>query len=260
MSYLNKEEILSVLAQTAVSGDIVQWDGTNWVNVNFPINLTGIANGDILVFNGTKFVPSKKQSITESTTAPVSPILNDLWNNSGTTTDSGIKSGNLAYFNGATWERLYTYSKPVICSREITIGGQSLSNGGVTKIAWNGAVTDTHSAWSVANNHFVAPENGLYLIYFRFRLQSTTVGTGNLSAFGNIYINGLQVENTATFSNYSPSSGILVGYRPHGIGVHGLSAGDMLDIRADLPAYHTSATINGGAVMQKLKIIKIGEL
>lgn len=56
MSYVNKIERLSVLAQTATTNDIVQWDGTNWVNVNFPFSLTGIANGDILVFNGTEFV------------------------------------------------------------------------------------------------------------------------------------------------------------------------------------------------------------
>ena len=51
MSYNNlQKEKLSILATTATSGDIVQWNGSDWVNVNFPFDLTGITNGDILVF------------------------------------------------------------------------------------------------------------------------------------------------------------------------------------------------------------------
>lgn len=203
---------------------------------------------------------SGSSNITVSPTAPVSPTKNDIWENSGTATDSGIKSGNLAYFDGSIWQKLPSYSKPIICSREIVSASQSLASGAVTKISWPNAVTDTHSSWSAINNHFVAPESGIYLIYFEFRLQSVSGATGNLSAFGDIYINGLQAENAGVFSQYLNTIGALTGYRVHGIGVHGLSAGDTVDIRADLPSYHTSATMNGSAVMQKLKIIKIGEL
>ena len=195
-----------------------------------------------------------------SPTAPVAPTIGDLWQNSGTTTDSGIKSGNLAFYDGSTWQKIATYSDPVICSREIVGASQALTSGGITKINWPNAVTDTHGAWSAINNHFIVPEDGIYLIYFRFRMQSILSATGNISAFGDIYVNGLKVENTATFHQYLPSTGILAAFRPHGVGVHGLSNGQTLDIRCDLASSHGTPSMSGPADMQKLKIIKIGEL
>ena len=85
MSYNNlQKEKLSILATTATSGDIVQWDGADWVNVNFPFDLTGIASGDILVFNGVEFVaqeiPSniEKKEITTNTIFTASDFLKDI--------------------------------------------------------------------------------------------------------------------------------------------------------------------------------------
>lgn len=87
MSYNNlKKERLDILAQTATINDIVQWDGTTWVNVNFPFNLTGIAGGDILVFNGTKFVAQaptavsaiEVKEISSNTTFIASDFLKDI--------------------------------------------------------------------------------------------------------------------------------------------------------------------------------------
>ena len=72
MSYNNlQKEKLSILANTANNGDIVQWDGSDWVNVNFPFDITGIASGDILQFNGVEFVP---QSLTPSSAIEVKEI------------------------------------------------------------------------------------------------------------------------------------------------------------------------------------------
>jgi len=86
MSYINKTERLLTLALTAVSGDIVQWDGTNWVNVNFPFDLTGVTNGNILVFNGTEFVAQaptavsaiEVKEISSNTTFIASDFLKDI--------------------------------------------------------------------------------------------------------------------------------------------------------------------------------------
>lgn len=85
MSYNNlQKEKLAILAGSASNGDIVQWDGSDWVNVNFPFDLTGITSGDILVFNGTEFVaqetPSsiEKKEITANTTFTASDFLKDI--------------------------------------------------------------------------------------------------------------------------------------------------------------------------------------
>lgn len=85
MSYNNlQKEKLSILANTATNGDIVQWNGSDWVNVNFQFDLTGIASGDILVFNGTEFVaqeiPSsvEKKEITTNTTFTASDFSKDI--------------------------------------------------------------------------------------------------------------------------------------------------------------------------------------
>lgn len=87
MSYNNlRKEKLEILAQTATTNDVVQWNGIDWVNVNFPFDLTGIASNDILVFNGIKFVaqaqvsPSvvEKKDITSNTTFIASDFLKDI--------------------------------------------------------------------------------------------------------------------------------------------------------------------------------------
>lgn len=201
-----------------------------------------------------------RNKYSESPTAPIGAKAGDIWFNSGTVANSGINSKVLATYDGAMWKRLQTYPNPVVCSREITTAGQSLASGGITKIQWNGAVTDTHNAWDTVNNQFIVPEDGIYLIYARVRIQSTNNAAGNLSVFLDIYKSGALIENLATFLNYQATAGVLTGSRPHGIGVHGLGAGESIDIRSNIPSYYVSNTISGGIEMQKLKIIKIGEL
>lgn len=85
MSYNNlQKEKLAVLAGTATNGDIVQWNGADWVNVNFPFDLTGVVSGDILVFNGTEFIaqeiPSniEKKEITTNTVFTASDFTKDI--------------------------------------------------------------------------------------------------------------------------------------------------------------------------------------
>jgi len=87
MSYNNlQKEKLSILANTATNGDIVQWNGSDWVNVNFPFDLTGISSGDILVFNGLEFVAQaptavsaiEVKEISSNTTFVASDFLKDI--------------------------------------------------------------------------------------------------------------------------------------------------------------------------------------
>ena len=259
MSYLKKEEILSVLAQTAVSGDIVQWDGTNWVSVNFPINLTGLSNDDILVFDGINFVPSKKQSITESATAPVSPILNDLWKNSSATSVSGVGSGNLAYWNGSAWIDFFGDSVFLRVSSNIA---QTIVGASATAVkSFNIVESDNFSGWSIAMNHYVVPENGVY------QVSSGLFCACNFSAPGNsgvnifIQVNGVistRLKGGGVFASTAPLSGL--GVTPAGSVAIRLLAGQTVRILCE----------NGSALSQSqstalsrdnyLTIIKIGEL
>ena len=258
MSHLKKEEILSTLAQTAVSGDIVQWDGTNWVSVNFPINLTGLASDDILVFDGLNFVPSRKQSITESATAPVSPLLNDLWKNSSATSVSGVGSGNLAYWNGSTWIDFFGDSVFLRVSSNIA---QTIVGASATAVkSFNIVESDNFSGWSVAMNHYVVPEDGVYQIssgLFCICNFSASLNSG-VNIF--IQVNGVISTRLGGGGVFAPTAPIPLGVTPAGSVAIRLLAGQTVRILCENGFGLSQSQSTALSRDNYLTIAKIGEI
>ena len=203
--------------------------------------------------DGTAWKNLNTTKTSSSTTAPSSPLVGDLWFN---TSDNSLN-----FWNGSAWVNISPSSSANKAYVEATISpdGQSLAPiGSSVKINWNNIVSDTQSCFDPFTDEFVAPRDGKYLILAMLRTQQTSNGIGNLSAFSQIWKNGSSYLESGAFSQYSGSTGLLLGARLVSSTILDLMVGDKIDFRIFLPSYWTTpATISGISTLHRLTIIEL---
>jgi len=189
----------------------------------------------------------------KSALAPMTPKPYELWFN---TSDNSLN-----FWDGLAWVNISANSASNKAYVEATINpaGQSLAPiGSSIKINWNNIISDVQSCFDPFTDEFVAPRNGKYLVLAMLRTEQTSNGIGNLSAFSQIWKNGSSYLESGAFSQYSGSTGLLLGARLVSSTVIELLASDKIDFRVFLPAYWTiPATISGISTLHRLTIIEL---
>lgn len=202
---------------------------------------------------------SGSSNITVSPTAPLSPNENDIWKNSSSTSISGVGSGNLACWNGSAWIDFFGDSVFLRVSSNIA---QTIVGASATAVkSFNIVESDNFSGWSIAMNHYVVPEDGVY------QISSGLFCICNFSAPGNsgvnifIQVNGVistRLKGGGAFTSTAPLSGL--GVTTGGSVAIRLLAGQTVRILCENGSVLSQSQSTALSRDNYLTIIKIGEL
>lgn len=169
---------------------------------------------------------SGSSNITVSPTAPVSPLLNDLWLNNGTSTVSGVGSGVLSHWNGISWVPLAgkCYHLKVSANIAQIINGTTT----IATKSFNIINHDSANGWSVANNEYTIQKDGIYTVSINIASLCTSNGVGNSGLNSFVYINGSPFARFKSGTVYSPSASSGLGVTTVGCASFRLLSGDVV--------------------------------
>ena len=193
-----------------------------------------------------------------SPTAPVSPAIGDLWQNSGATTVSGVDAGKLAFWNGTLWIEIA--EKKIHLDVRSTVS-QVMAGAGLNFLmAFNFINNDTNSAWNVALNSYTIPEDGIYNVTNSIFTIVTSNSVNNAGTTSVLYVNGVPDTRLGSNGSWASFIGVTLGSFPRASISKRFLAGDIITIRVFNGTSVSTSTTVAGTLDNFLTITKIGDI